>query len=274
MPHRMSGGFTKRATVDLKRQLDARILRRFRLVVRNLLMQLRIDECGLAIEVELGVERGIMNFRISSVPLVAAAMLFCSAATSFGAPLNYNESVSGDINGSQLMSLDVGTNTVTGALHSVFSQGTLSSDLDNFPIQVPVGSVLQSVSLTFAVTQQLPDTYSIFVQYMLQGAFPFPTLDITPEIQLLSATSPIELFDAALPLAGGLFSEGLYYVTTNKQGVGGPGPTATYGGNWTFTFTFEVTEVTQVPEPGTVGLFATGLALFAAASRRRRRAHV
>lgn len=209
-----------------------------------------------------------MNFRAFLAPLAAAGLMLCSAAVTIGAPLNYNESVSGDINGSQLMFLDVGTNTITGSAHSVFSQGVLDNDMDNFPIQVPDGAVLRSASLTFAVTRQLPDTFLIFVQYLLQGAFPtFPTLDITPEIDFLSATSPLELFETALPLPGGLFSAGLYHVTINKQGTGGLSPNATFGGDWSYTFTFEVA---QVPEPGSMALLATGLALLAARQRRRR----
>jgi hypothetical protein len=211
-------------------------------------------------------DEGDMNFRGFMTPLAAVGFALFSATASIAAPVHYDEAASGDINGIPFMFLDIGTNTVHGTSLFVHnSSGSNDADLDSFPFIVPDGGVLKSISFAFSVTQQIPNTITLFVQYRLEGdGFPPPALEFGPEIQFLTGTSPVELFESTLPL-----SEGFYRMSIQTIGAGGPNLGTTFGGEWAYTFTFDVA---QVPEPGSMSLFATALALCAMARWRRGRA--
>lgn len=206
-----------------------------------------------------------MDFRILGVLFVTAALVLCSVDKSTAAPVDYNESVSGDINGLPFMLLDFGTNKVTGTSHYIWNGSVSDADHDGFPFFVPQGGVLKNVSFSFTASPPLPNTIVLFAKYwLMDNDFPPSLLDTTPRIEFLTDASPIEFFDSVLPLTAGW-----YRIMYGEVGAGGPSLAATFGGSWDYTFTFEVA---RIPEPGTITLLATGLALIAAAGRRRARA--
>jgi hypothetical protein len=183
------------------------------------------------------------------VMLVMLGLVRPASAT----PINYQESVSGDLPDSLpvpaafLFPLDVGVNTVSGTASLDFSNANNAiHDIDSFAFTVPVGMVLTDISYAFVRSGNSTTgfyEYKLFKDNALVTALGVDTID-------LFAPSPKSIFVAELPL-----SDGTYGFETNNLGVSN-------GGRWTDDYTWSLTVArtdAPVPEPASLALLGSGL---------------
>jgi hypothetical protein len=196
------------------------------------------------------------------------------------APVNYNESVSGDlVYGGRsdipvLFSFDAGVNTISGRMTG--SSPTSGNppptiiDVDGFQFSLGSNLRLDSVTVSFAFTGTPnsafpPGACSV---YQLYSTGPRTLLNYSKALSNYpnpcdQPTTPIvssggQLWTTSLPLTGGV------YEVSNAMG------TYLYGGGYIdYTYSFSVS---AVPLPGALGLFGAGVSSLAVFFRRRRSA--
>jgi hypothetical protein len=158
-------------------------------------------------------------------------------------PIAYNETTSGDLSASLpgiLVTLDVGTNTVSGSQYDNFELS--ERDRDSFAFTVPSGTEVTQIS------------YSI--DYLISGSEADTVYDLDngsvglgfADIELTDALS-VNLFSTALPLGPGTYG-------LNNTFLSNPSDGWTSGYTWTFNV---VSTTAPVPEPATLLLMGTGL---------------
>ena len=193
---------------------------------------------------------------LSSLVAGIAAAVF--ATTSSAAPLAYQESVSGDLPGIgalPILTLDIGTNTVSGKFGRTVDAGIIKDDSDSFAFTIPAGAVLTG-SFTWGNSAGNVDGGVVtFANWLL-----FSGSATAYGGTFLGSLSPGEAF----PQLGG----GLYNFTSDGFFSSPRGVTAL--ADYTFSMTLAATQ--GVPEPGTLLLAGLALAGLAATRGRRSRA--
>jgi PEP-CTERM motif len=158
-----------------------------------------------------------------------------------------------------LFTLDSGSNSIKGTTH--FLTANTHVDLDNFAFLVPVGMHLTNITYAFQ-TQTLPGTTVASTAYRLDNGNATPVVPFLGDQSIdLLGVSPVHPFGGALPLGPGTFALQQFSVTSTSPG------------GWTtnYSWTFDVVSDVAVPEPTSLCLFGTGLALAAARRRRQSR---
>ncbi|MBI1396731.1 MAG: PEP-CTERM sorting domain-containing protein [Betaproteobacteria bacterium] len=192
---------------------------------------------------------------------VRAAGRFAFAAaistTAAQAATIYDESVDGDLAFATqpLLRLAAGENVVTGTSHLFASGSGPGDDFDQDPFSFVVPSGLRVASISFGhETTLLAGIPITTVRFRLSDANQVP-ITTTPEIDLFGA-SPVAVFGHVTPVPDGLYR-------WDEASWGNHVSTAS---EWSYTVTFDVV---PVPEPGTLGLLAGGLAVLGLIARLR-----
>jgi hypothetical protein len=173
---------------------------------------------------------------------------------SHAATVSYNEAISGDLNGSQTFTFDVGANTITGTM----SYDGFTYDFDSFVFVLPIGLRLTDVSVAFSSVFTMATSPQMLSYLYTAPQLPnTPTLIEQDTIDLLGS-SPVSLFVSNLPL-----SYGAYSISNGFGNIAG------VNASWNYTMTFDVS---KVPLPPALPLFATGLGLMGLFGWRQRRA--
>lgn len=175
-----------------------------------------------------------MYKQILSTVLLVSIMTGANADT-----VSYNESVSGDLNGTQDLLFDVGLNTVAGSI-AWSNGGAVSTDFDSFDFILAGGSVLDSIFLDIELQDVGSGTWSRMGWSLNNG----PSADVSFPSYAQS------LFEDALPLTEGTFDFDQRFASGAL--VSGDYRVADY------SLSFLVSSV-NVPEPGSIMLFAIGL---------------
>ena len=199
--------------------------------------------------------------------LAAAAVVLSlfTVASAEAAPVQYQESVSGDLpqNGALTnFNFEVGANTISG-FQQFDARNGVAADFDHFKFVLPAHTQLVGIKLATQMTETigqltLPLYLDIFVD-----ALPAVTVSAHEKVNLLDPANPLAgSFSATMPLSAGsyLFYEGQVGSLYAGQAV-----------FWNYTWTFDVA---AVPEPGSVTLVGAALLGLAAARRRQRRSSV
>lgn len=196
-----------------------------------------------------------------AVWLAAASWAFAALGTAgpaHGAPLAYQESVSGDLPtfaAGPPLALDIGANTVNGRV--TFGIG---GDFDSFKLSLSTGMTLTSIEVAFAVTKVGVATPAVFIQISDdQGPwFVFP--DFLFDFGRDSQTSPVAVVSSHLPVTGPntLTIENDAALCECRPGNG-------YFVDYTWTFTVDAA---AIPEPAAIMLLGSSLLGMALARRR------
>ena len=178
---------------------------------------------------------------IKTLHVALSCLLAILATKAHTAPLNYDESIGGDLNNQTLL-LDAGVNTITGEWTAIFPQ---TVDRDPFRFTVPTNTQLTGVAYSFDDSGvSLSPGGSLVTRFIISSD---PGTLVIPGTQ-----SPQSYFNATLPL-----TEGTYQLTQTVPQFGFPTATGD-GGAIPYTWSFTV-ESTAVPVPAALWLFATGL---------------
>ena len=153
-------------------------------------------------------------------------------------PINYDESTDGDLDGTQLLDLDVGANTVIGTHQATPGGAAGNFDSWNFVL----GADLGISSITF----DYEDPQGAFNQFPNQGSF-----GITAPGNVLIVFFLYSRDFSYSDTFGPLIATGNYLVELTGVFVF---PSA----SWTAVFNV-VSTGQPVPEPGTLGLLGAGL---------------
>ena len=188
------------------------------------------------------------------------AGVFLAATSATAVPIAYDETVSGDLDGTQSFALDAGANTFTGSI----ARDAGNTDSDEF--QVTLGSGLAIASVTIE-----------FLRFELTAGTAFevtPGLDMsqnTPGFVFLGVTPFFDILGAALP-------ETLAIAFANPFTPGFPvdaevfsGASISFGGaafEIDYVATFNIREASRLPEPSTVALIGLGLMVLGFTRRR------
>lgn len=212
--------------------------------------------------------------RIHGLALAAALVSALQPAQASLTPL-YQESVSGDLNGTQTLTLS-SSGTVSGVISAAWNAdgGWQGHDSDSFFLALAAGKRLTAIHVDYVGTATVGNVGST-VHFRIDP-------DFTPYSHHATGTGSGQaaLFGATdlLPLEASDLLVGSAYFGIGHAWAGyasGPKPSGTVGLVYQYTLSFSVEDVPDVgvPEPSTALLLAVGMPglLVTAAGRRLRR---
>ena len=179
------------------------------------------------------------------------------AGTAHALVITYDESVDGDLPAlaslSPVFTLDIGTNTFSGEISFSFN-ASVSTDRDSFAFSVPNNTSVVGIFIDIALLELGAGIFNLTTYVLQDSSFagftaaniPIPSLNLS-------------LFSSTLPLAPSLYGMQLNSLSGSLF----------FNEFRTAAYTFSI-EVAPAPEPSTLALFATGLALLAFLGWRRR----
>jgi hypothetical protein len=176
-------------------------------------------------------------------------LVFCTVAA---VPIAYDEATDGDLKGTQSLTLDIGSNTVTGSTQWI---GTVA-DHDSVKFVLPAGAILISVAYGFGDVALETGTIGLGSGYNLMDDLT-NTLISQASVNVINDSSPASLFVTDLPVA-----------VSNYRLAHSLFRSAGDGGSWDYTLTLAVASPQAVPEPFTLGLLLAGLATAGLVRRR------
>lgn len=182
--------------------------------------------------------------------LLAAISALMITGHAYAIPISYDESVNGDLNGSQNLALGVGLNTVMGTI--TFSNNIfIATDFDIFDFSVAVGSSLTTITIDIAL---LPVGSGVFSS----SGWRLNEWEYSEGVAIPS--TGLSLFTAALPLSSGNFNIANYSLAGSLPADTG----------WrTAAYTMSL-DVTAVPEPSILALMSVGLIGLIGVARRKK----
>jgi hypothetical protein len=188
---------------------------------------------------------------------IAAAAFVGLAVPAIGAPLAYDEAISGDlpIDGTlPLLQLDIGTNTVTGTT-GIGGGGRF--DPDSFSFALPTGAHVDSITMV-PISVILHGATNNTAAWQLNH-----TVD-SPIVSFLS-TDPVAFFPGAMPLATSPF-----LINWSLLGCGCSAADDFWQGSYVLSLVVSSDAApVDVPEPATLLLLGAGLAALGGTGIRR-----
>jgi len=199
----------------------------------------------------------------SRLPVFAVATGLMLLPLGSNAAVIYNEGVSADLDGSQILLLTIGVNSVFGTSeYSLPAGGGGQSDADDFLLDLAPGQAITSI--TYRIASQNANAFTLSTDYEIRASTPpnAPTL-ATTVINVLSF-SPQPMFASGLPLG----ASGSYIFDHRGFAISFPGGTDG-GGSWSYTIDINVAEV-PVPIPAAAWLLGSSLIGLLGIRRRNR----
>lgn len=181
---------------------------------------------------------------------LAFCIIFLSPGNANSAAI-YDESFSGDLNGTQNLSFGVGTNTVSGI--TTWHDNNSLNDYDSFSFIVGSGELLTSIQID--IINLFPDgtnalgliNWDLYKSNLKLSTQPVPV-----------PSTGLSMFSLLMPLSSGAYSLSQLSLGSNNTGLLGQDEFSKAA----YTMTFEVaseSEPEPVPEPSTLVLITLGL---------------
>jgi len=188
--------------------------------------------------------------------------LALATATAQAIPLSYSEAVSGDLASSpgSAFLFATGDNQVSGTTHLAVNDAPnlphFDTDFDTFVFQVPAGTQLASISVSFTTTSYNASKADDELRFCLSGGectLSDAGLLGAQTLSFLGASPTLIDFGLAFPLDAGSY-------TLRSSGLGiAPVDVSIASESWSADYTWTLS-VVSVPEPAVPWLF--GLAVF------------